>query len=157
MILSAGTFLRGLVHIGEMQISGGRLGDKPSLELSEDLERFGFDLMRLKTGTPPRVNGRSLDFSKMEEQIGDPSIRFSFDVEDVQRMPQVPCFITYTSAKTKEIINANIHRSPLYSGKIQGIGPRYCPSIEDKVVRFSDKERHQLFWSRRVFIRRNIM
>lgn len=145
LILSSGTFLRGLLHIGETNYSGGRAGDQPSVGLSASLEKHGFVLGRLKTGTPPRVNKRSIDYSLTEEQPGDPNVRFSFDDERIPRLPQVSCHITYTTEETKQIILANIHRSPMYSGKIKGIGPRYCPSIEDKIVRFSDKERHQIF------------
>lgn len=145
LVLSSGTFMRGLLHIGETNYSGGRAGDPPSVGLSANLESLGLKLGRLKTGTPPRINKRSIDYSLCEEQPGEPGIRFSFDEEDVQRLPQVSCHITYTTDKTKEIILGNIDRSPMYSGKIKGIGPRYCPSIEDKVVRFSDKERHQIF------------
>lgn len=145
LILSSGTFLRGLLHIGETNYSGGRAGDQPSVGLSASLEKLGLTLGRLKTGTPPRINRRSIDYSATEEQPGDPGVRFSFDDEGLPRLPQVSCHITYTTQKTKDVILANLHRSPMYSGKITGIGPRYCPSIEDKVVRFADKERHQLF------------
>lgn len=145
VILSSGTFLRGLLHIGETNYSGGREGDRPSEGLSASLEKYGLKLGRLKTGTPPRINKRSIDYSLTEEQPGEPGIKFSFDDEGIPRLPQVSCHITYTTEETKQIILANIHRSPMYSGKISGIGPRYCPSIEDKVVRFSDKERHQIF------------
>lgn len=145
VIISSGTFMRGLLHIGENNFSGGRAGDQPSVGLSGSLERLGFKLGRLKTGTPPRINKRSIDFSLTEEQPGEEGIRFSFDDEGIPRLPQVSCHITYTTAETKQIILDNIHRSPLFSGKIEGVGPRYCPSIEDKVVRFSDKERHQIF------------
>ena len=145
VILSSGTFLRGLLHIGETNYSGGRAGDQPSVGMSASLEKYGLKLGRLKTGTPPRVNKRSIDFSQTEEQPGDPGVKFSFDDEGIPRLPQVSCHITYTTEETKQIILANIHRSPMYSGKIQGIGPRYCPSIEDKVMRFTDKERHQIF------------
>lgn len=144
-ILSAGTFMRGLLHIGETNYSGGRAGDQPSVGLSASLEQLGFKLGRLKTGTPPRVNRRSIDFSHTEEQPGEEGIRFSYDPEEFTRLPQVSCYITYTTQETKEIIQRNIHRSPMYSGKIEGIGTRYCPSIEDKIVRFADKERHQIF------------
>src|SRR5690606_32545359 len=123
---------------GETNYSGGRAGDQPAVGLSASLEKLGFTLGRLKTGTPPRINQRSIDFSQTEEQPGDLGVRFSFDKEETPRLPQVPCHITYTTQKTKDIILANIHRSPLYSGKIKGIGPRYCPSIEDKVIRFAD-------------------
>ncbi len=145
LILSSGTFLRGLLHIGETNYSGGRAGDQPSVGLSAGLEKHGIRLGRLKTGTPPRVNKRSIDFSLTEEQPGEEGIKFSFDDEGIPRLPQVPCHITYTTEETKEIILRNLHRSPMYSGQITGIGPRYCPSIEDKIVRFADKERHQIF------------
>lgn len=145
LVLSSGTFMRGLLHIGETNYSGGRAGDAPSIGLSADLESHGIKLGRLKTGTPPRVNSRSIDFSLTEEQPGEEGVRFSFDDEGIPRLPQVSCYITYTTQATKDIILKNIHRSPMYSGKITGIGPRYCPSIEDKVVRFADKERHQIF------------
>ncbi len=145
LILSSGTFLRGLLHIGETNLSGGRAGDQPSVGLSADLEMHGIRLGRLKTGTPPRINKRSIDFSLTEEQPGEEGVFFSFDDEGIPRLPQVPCHITYTTQETKEIILRNLHRSPMYSGQISGIGPRYCPSIEDKVVRFADKERHQIF------------
>lgn len=145
LVLSAGTFMRGLLHIGETHYSGGRAGDQPAVGISGSLEKLGFKLGRLKTGTPPRVNGRSIDYSLTEEQPGEPGIRFSYDDEGRERLRQVSCHITYTSENTKKIILDNIHRSPMYSGQIKGIGPRYCPSIEDKVVRFADKERHQIF------------
>ncbi len=145
VVLSSGTFMRGLLHIGETNYAGGRAGDQPAVGISASLERLGLTLGRLKTGTPPRINKRSIDYSFTEEQPGDDSVKFSFDDEGIPRLPQVSCHITYTTQETKDIIQANIHRSPMYSGKIQGIGPRYCPSIEDKVVRFSDKERHQIF------------
>jgi tRNA uridine 5-carboxymethylaminomethyl modification enzyme len=145
LVLSSGTFMRGLLHIGETHYSGGRAGDQPAVGLSASLERLGLQLGRLKTGTPPRINKRSIDFSLTEEQPGEPGVRFSFDEPEGLRLPQISCHITYTTEKTKEVILANLHRSPMYSGKIRGIGPRYCPSIEDKVVRFADKERHQIF------------
>ncbi|WP_068471277.1 tRNA uridine-5-carboxymethylaminomethyl(34) synthesis enzyme MnmG [Candidatus Protochlamydia phocaeensis] len=145
IVISSGTFLRGLLHIGETNYSGGRAGDQPSVGMSASLEKYGLKLGRLKTGTPPRVNKRSIDYSQTEEQPGEPGVKFSFDEEGLPRLPQVSCHITYTTEETKQIILSNIHRSPMYSGKIKGIGPRYCPSIEDKIVRFSDKERHQIF------------
>jgi tRNA uridine 5-carboxymethylaminomethyl modification enzyme len=145
VVLSAGTFMRGLMHLGEVQREGGRMGDKPAVGVSKSLIDLGFQLHRQKTGTPPRIHMRSIDFSQLEEQPGDPSIFFSYDNTKPHPLPQVSCYITYTSEKTKELIQANVHRSPMYSGQIQGIGPRYCPSIEDKVVRFADKERHQIF------------
>lgn len=145
LIISSGTFLKGLLHIGETNYSGGRAGDLPSVGLSASLEKHGLVLGRLKTGTPPRINKRSIDYSLAEEQPGEPNIKFSFDPAERPRLPQVPCHIIYTNEETKRIITDNIHRSPMYSGKITGIGPRYCPSIEDKMVRFADKERHQIF------------
>ena len=144
VVLSSGTFMRGLIHIGMTNFSGGRGGDKAAMGISPCLESLGFRLGRLKTGTPPRINRRSIDFSKCEEQPGEDGVRFSYD-EPEPRMPQIPCHITYTTEETKRIIQENLHRSPLYAGVIQGVGPRYCPSIEDKIVRFADKERHQIF------------
>ncbi|MCB1181248.1 MAG: tRNA uridine-5-carboxymethylaminomethyl(34) synthesis enzyme MnmG [Chlamydiia bacterium] len=144
VILSAGTFMRGLMHMGENQAQGGRAGDRAALGLSGCLQQHGFSLKRLKTGTPPRIHKRSIDFSKVEEQPGEEGVFFSFD-QKASRLPQISCYITYTTIETKKIITANLNRSPMYSGKIQGVGPRYCPSIEDKVVRFADKERHQIF------------
>jgi tRNA uridine 5-carboxymethylaminomethyl modification enzyme len=146
LIISSGTFMRGLLHIGETNFAGGRAGDKPAVGLSPSLESLGFHLGRLKTGTPPRVNSRTIDYSKCEEQKGDEGVRFSYDEDNASmRLPQVSCHITYTSDSTKEIVTANIHRSPMYSGQIKSKGPRYCPSIEDKFVRFADKDRHQIF------------
>lgn len=145
VIISSGTFMRGLIHIGPTRFAGGRAGDKPSVGLSAHLEELGFKLGRLKTGTPPRINRRSVDFSKMEEQPGDPGVRFSYDAPEGPGLPQVSCHITYTNEETKKVVRDNLHLSPMYSGQIQGVGPRYCPSIEDKMVRFADKERHQLF------------
>lgn len=145
VIISSGTFMRGLIHIGSTHFAGGRAGDKPSVGLSAHLESLQFRLGRLKTGTPPRIHRRSVDFSVMQEQHGDEGVRFSYDPPQGSRLRQVPCHITYTNEKTKWVIQENLHLSPMYSGKIQGVGPRYCPSIEDKVVRFADKERHQLF------------
>jgi len=145
IVISSGTFLQGLIHIGETNYSGGRAGDQPSTGLSKSLAHYGLKLGRLKTGTPPRINKRSIDFSHTEEQPGDPDVKFSFDDEGRPRLPQISCHITYTTEETKQIVLANLHRSPMYSGKIKSIGPRYCPSLEDKMVRFSDKERHQIF------------
>lgn len=144
VILSSGTFMRGLLHIGETNFSGGRGGDKAAMGLSPCLMSLGFRLGRLKTGTPPRINRRSVDFSKCEEQPGEEGVRFSYD-EPEERIAQISCYITYTTPETHEIIKKNIHRSPMFSGTIKGVGPRYCPSIEDKVVRFKDKDRHQIF------------
>jgi tRNA uridine 5-carboxymethylaminomethyl modification enzyme len=144
VILSSGTFMRGLIHIGMTHFSGGRGGDKASMGLSPSLEQLGFKLGRLKTGTPPRINRRSIDFSRCEEQPGDLDVHFSYD-DPEPRMDQIPCHITYTTEATKRLIQDNLHRSALYAGVITGVGPRYCPSIEDKIVRFADKERHQIF------------
>lgn len=144
VILSSGTFMRGLLHIGQTNFSGGRGGDKAAMGISPCLETLGFKLDRLKTGTPPRIHRKSVDFSQCEEQPGEDGVVFSYD-EPEERMPQISCYITYTTAATNEIIRKNLHRSPLYSGTIQGVGPRYCPSIEDKVVRFADKNNHQIF------------
>ncbi|MBT3393894.1 MAG: tRNA uridine-5-carboxymethylaminomethyl(34) synthesis enzyme MnmG [Waddliaceae bacterium] len=145
VVLSSGTFMRGLIHIGDTNFPGGREGDKPSSKLSENLISLGLDLGRLKTGTPPRIHCRSIDYSKTEEQVGDEGIHFSFDTPTDHPLRQVSCHLTYTTVATKEIITSNIHRSPLYQGTIKGIGPRYCPSIEDKVMRFPHKDRHQIF------------
>ena len=146
IVITTGTFLRGLIHIGESQVEAGRAAEPASIGLSGSLSRLGFELGRLKTGTPPRLNRRSIDFSKLDIQPGDdkPSF-FSYRTSPLFHVEQLPCYITYTSEKTKTLILSNLHRSPLYSGKIQGVGPRYCPSIEDKIVKFSEKERHQLF------------
>lgn len=145
VILSSGTFMRGMIHIGATTFSGGRAGDKPSVGLSASLEQLGFKLGRLKTGTPPRVNRRSIDITQMEPQEGESGIRFSYDELEGPGLPQVPCYITYTSEETKKVILEHLHLSPMYSGQIQSRGPRYCPSIEDKFVRFADKDRHQIF------------
>lgn len=147
VIITSGTFLRGLIHIGEYQAAGGRAGDQPATDLSAALTKLGLKLGRLKTGTPPRLHRRSIDFSLTEEQPGEEGVRFSSDPPSSYRLPQLSCHITYTTAETKEIILANLHRSLMYSGKLLPgiVGPRYCPSIEDKVVRFADKERHQIF------------
>jgi len=144
VILSAGTFMRGLLHIGTVNYGGGRAGDEPSIGLSKHLEDLGFVLERLKTGTPPRVNKRSIDFSKLEEQPPEEGVSFSFDPQE-RMFPQLSCYITYTNEATKKVVLDNLSKSPLYSGKIRGVGPRYCPSIEDKFVRFAERERHQLF------------
>ena len=145
VVLSAGTFMKGMILMGDTQYSGGRAGDKPSVGLSASLAALGFSIGRLKTGTPPRIHKRSIDFSLLEEQYGDVGIRFSHDPEEAAPLPHIPCHITYTTELTKKIIQDNLHRSAMYSGKIRSVGPRYCPSIEDKIVRFSDKERHQVF------------
>ena len=145
VILTTGTFLRGLIHIGEVKIPAGRAGDKPALGLARTLERAGFTLGRMKTGTPPRLSAKTIDFSSLAEQPGDnPPVPFSFMTEKITG-PQVPCFITGTTKATHAVIEANLARSPMYSGQIASRGPRYCPSIEDKVVRFAEKESHQIF------------
>jgi len=145
VILTTGTFMRGLIHIGLMNYPGGRAGDLPSIGLSDNLRELGFDIGRLKTGTPARLDGRSIDFSRLESQYGDdPPQRFSFS-ETAIIQPQVPCYIAYTNPRSHEIIRSGLDRSPLYAGIIEGVGPRYCPSIEDKVVRFPERERHQTF------------
>ena len=145
VILATGTFLGGKIYVGDVSYNGGPDGMFASTELAESLKRLGVRTRRFKTGTPSRVNRRSIDFSNLERQDGDENIvPFSFDGE-VQPENKLPCYITYTNEKTKEIILKNLHRSPLYGGKIDGVGPRYCPSIEDKIVRFSEKKRHQLF------------
>ncbi|NLW22021.1 MAG: tRNA uridine-5-carboxymethylaminomethyl(34) synthesis enzyme MnmG [Tissierellia bacterium] len=147
VILATGTYLRGRILMGEVSYSSGPGGFSPSILLSESLERLGIKLRRFKTGTPARVHGDSLDYSKMEIQPGDEEIvPFSFmNMGKKFDMEQVPCYLTYTTPETHEIIRANLSRSPMYSGEAEGVGPRYCPSIEDKVVRFSDKEKHQIF------------
>jgi tRNA uridine 5-carboxymethylaminomethyl modification enzyme len=173
VVITTGTFLRGLMHVGSNQQPGGRAGDSAAMSLSASLKEIGLELGRLKTGTPPRLLRRSIDFSKTEAQSGDePVPYFTYWTDDLFHMEQSPekspqssrsngkyppnsildkingqlrCFITYTTNKTAEIIRANLHKSPLYSGTIEGIGPRYCPSIEDKIVKFPEKERHQIF------------
>jgi len=145
LILAPGTFLNGLVHVGLDHFPSGRMGDPPSIGLSESLKKLGFRMGRLKTGTTPRLDGNTIDFSDLIPQYGDePPIPFSFSTERIE-IEQVPCYLTYTNLATHEIIKSGLDRSPLYCGIIKGIGPRYCPSIEDKVVRFADKKRHQIF------------
>ena len=147
VVVTSGTFLNGIIHIGEKQFGGGRVAEKAAIGITEQLVEFGFESDRLKTGTPPRVDGRSLDYSKMEEQKGDTEIvGFSFlNTERIKATEQKSCFITYTSEKVHEILKTGFDRSPRFQGRIEGIGPRYCPSIEDKINRFADRERHQLF------------
>ncbi len=146
VVLTAGTFLAGRIHVGETQYAAGRMGDAPATALAMKLRDGPFVVDRLKTGTPPRIDGRTLDYSVMEVQPGDdPRPVFSFLGSRDDHPRQVPCWITHTSERTHEIIRGALHRSPLYSGQIEGIGPRYCPSIEDKVVRFADKASHQVF------------
>ncbi len=145
VILTTGTFLNGLIHIGESHFPAGRAGEFPAKGLSESLSELGFPIGRLKTGTPPRIDAKTIDFQRLKPQPGDdPPPPFSFSTERITNR-QLPCYITYTNPRTHEIILGSLDRSPLYSGTIKGIGPRYCPSIEDKVVRFADKERHQIF------------
>ncbi|MGB3394550.1 MAG: tRNA uridine-5-carboxymethylaminomethyl(34) synthesis enzyme MnmG [Stenotrophomonas sp.] len=146
VVLTAGTFLAGKIHIGETQYTAGRMGDPPATTLAARLRERPFAIDRLKTGTPPRIDGRSLDYSVMDEQPGDDPLPVMSYLGDVSEHPrQVSCWITHTSERTHEIIRNALHRSPLYSGQIEGIGPRYCPSIEDKVVRFAEKASHQIF------------
>lgn len=162
IVLSAGTFMGGLMHVGLRNEKGGRMGDATS-HVSESLKRLGFEVDRFKTGTPCRLNGRSIDFSRCERQDGDsPVPHFSFMADTLQKeagdlftinpwgdplfhVEQLPCWMTYTNPRTHEIIASNLDKSPMYCGVIEGVGPRYCPSIEDKVVRFAEKDRHQIF------------
>jgi tRNA uridine 5-carboxymethylaminomethyl modification enzyme len=145
VVLTTGTFLRGLIHIGERKIAGGRVGEAPSVGLSETLKRAGFALGRLKTGTPPRLDGRTIDWAGLDIQRGDdPPTPFSFLTGRIET-PQIACHITGTTAAGHALIRANLHRAPMYSGQIESTGPRYCPSIEDKVVRFAERSRHQIF------------
>ncbi len=145
VILTTGTFLRGLIHIGEKQIPAGRVDEAPALGLSDTLMSLGFELGRLKTGTPARLDGKTIDWTVCEEQPGDnPPVAFSFLTDEI-KVPQISCYMTRTTERTHEIIRENLHRAPMYSGQIDSKGPRYCPSIEDKVVRFADKNSHQVF------------
>lgn len=145
VVITTGTFLNGLIHIGEKRFPSGRSGELPSIKLAENLRSLGFRIARLKTGTPPRLDSRSIDLDQFEEQSGDERpTPFSFTTKRITQ-PQISCFIGYTTNHLHQLIRDNLSRSPLYSGQIVGIGPRYCPSIEDKVVKFPDKERHQLF------------
>ena len=140
MVLTTGTFLAGLIHIGERKIPAGRVGEAPSIGLSRTLRGLELQMGRLKTGTPPRLDGRTIDWASLEVQHGDvPPVPFSFLAAKIST-PQVPCHITGTTAQTHDIIRANLHRAPMYSGQIESTGPRYCPSIEDKVVRFADRQ-----------------
>ncbi len=145
VILTTGTFLKGLIHIGEFITPGGRIGELSSEKLSGSLRRIGFEVGRLKTGTPPRLNGRTIDYTMLMPQYGDENpAPFSFSTEKIDRS-QVPCYLTYTNPNTHKIITGNLSRAPLYTGQIQSVGPRYCPSLEDKIVRFSGKDQHQVF------------
>ena len=147
VVITSGTFLNGIMHIGEKQIGGGRVAEKAATGITEQLVSYGMESDRLKTGTPPRVDGRSLDYSKMEEQKGDEEVvGFSYlDIPRVKPEHQRSCFITYTDNVVHDILKTGFDRSPMYAGRIEGVGPRYCPSIEDKINRFADRERHQLF------------
>ena len=145
VVITTGTFLRGEIIIGDLKYSSGPNNQQPSIKLADSIRNLGFDLVRFKTGTPPRVNSKTVDYSKTEIQPGDDVPRaFSFETTEFI-MDQLPCWLTYTSSETHQIINDNLHLSPMYSGMIKGTGPRYCPSIEDKIVRFNDKPRHQIF------------
>ncbi len=147
VVITSGTFLNGKIHIGEKNFGGGRIGEKGATGITEQLVELGFEADRLKTGTPPRIDGRSLNYSKFEEQKGDDEITgFSFlDAPKPKAAEQISCWITYTSQKTHDILRTGFDRSPMFAGRIEGIGPRYCPSIEDKINRFADRDRHQLF------------
>ncbi|CAN5305480.1 tRNA uridine-5-carboxymethylaminomethyl(34) synthesis enzyme MnmG [soil metagenome] len=145
VVLTNGTFLNGVIHIGEKNLTGGRMSEKPSLGITEQLVSWGFETSRLKTGTPPRVDGRSLDYSKMEVQHGDEEIK-GFSFLDIKKPTQQRnCWITYTNPEVHRVLETGFHASPMFQGRIQGQGPRYCPSIEDKITRFAERERHQLF------------
>jgi len=147
VVVTSGTFLNGIIHIGEKQFGGGRVAEKAATGITEQLVEMGFESDRLKTGTPPRIDGRSLDYSKMEEQKGDDEITgFSFlNIEKLKPQSQRSCFITYTNIKVHEKLKTGFDRSPMFAGRIEGVGPRYCPSIEDKINRFADRDRHQIF------------
>ncbi|MFU8797299.1 MAG: tRNA uridine-5-carboxymethylaminomethyl(34) synthesis enzyme MnmG, partial [Gammaproteobacteria bacterium] len=146
IVLTVGTFLAGKIHIGANQYQGGRAGDPPALTLAERLRALPFNIGRLKTGTPPRIDGRTIDYRQLAQQDGDTPVPvFSYLGSAEQHPPQIPCFITHTNERTHELIRNGLYQSPLYTGAIEGIGPRYCPSIEDKVVRFADKTSHQIF------------
>lgn len=145
VVLTTGTFLNGLIHCGEKQTPAGRVGEKPSIGLAESIRKLGLTIGRLKTGTPARLDGRTIDWAVCTPQPGDnPPVPFSY-LTDRVTVPQITCYITHTTGRTHEIIRENIHRSPMYSGQIKSSGPRYCPSIEDKITRFADRERHQVF------------
>ncbi|MCB0771732.1 MAG: tRNA uridine-5-carboxymethylaminomethyl(34) synthesis enzyme MnmG, partial [Flavobacteriales bacterium] len=146
VVLTSGTFMNGLMHIGERQIGGGRAGEKASHGITEQLVELGFEAGRMKTGTPPRVDGRSIDHARLEEQPGDEDPgKFSFSPITSPARKQLSCWMTYTSPEVHDILRTGFDRSPMFNGRIQGIGPRYCPSIEDKIDRFADKDRHQIF------------
>ncbi len=145
VVVTSGTFLNGIIHIGEKQFGGGRVAEKAATGITEQLVELGFESDRLKTGTPPRVDGRSLDYSKMEEQKGDEEITGFSYTNTPKPNRQISCWITYTNRKVHDLLKTGFDRSPMYTGRIEGTGPRYCPSIEDKINRFAERERHQLF------------
>src|SRR6202167_1657850 len=145
IVLTTGTFLRGLIHIGDRQIPAGRVGEAPALGLSRTLERAGFALGRLKTGTPPRLDGTTIDWAALEMQLGSELPVPVSTLTERSTHPQIPCAITRATDATHAFVRANVHRSPMYSGQIQSRGPRYCPSIEDKIVRFGERQGHQIF------------
>ena len=146
IILTSGTFLNGIIHIGEKQFGGGRMAESSSVGITASLEKLGFESGRMKTGTPPRVDGRSLDYSKMEQQDGDENPgKFSFLKTSTSLKTQKPCYITYTNSNVHDILREGFEKSPMFNGRIQGLGPRYCPSIEDKINRFAERDRHQIF------------
>lgn len=146
VIITTGTFMNGVMHLGNQRTEGGRIGDKATVGISDQLAEHGFDVIRLKTGTPPRLDKDSIDWSKTEPQYGDEKfVPFSYRSEKKPQLPQIPCYLSYTNEKTHEIIRNNLHVSPMYTGQIEGLGPRYCPSIEDKITRFADKAQHQTF------------
>lgn len=145
VVITTGTFMQGLIHVGDVNYPGGRRDEAPSVGLSDSLKHLGFDVVRFKTGTPPRLDARTIHWEILEPQTGDdPPEPFSFRTERLE-VKQLPCFLTYTNKNTHEIIQRNLHLSPLYAGRILGVGPRYCPSIEDKIVKFQDKEKHQIY------------
>src|SRR5690606_30480328 len=145
LVITTGTFLNGLVHIGPEQRPAGRAGEPPSRDLAESLKSYGFRWGRLKTGTPPRLDRKSIDFSRFEPELGDdPPVPFSFCTDAIER-DQIVCHVLYTNDRVHELVRANIDKSPLFNGQISGIGPRYCPSLEDKIMRFPQRERHQIF------------
>jgi len=146
VVLTAGTFLKGVIHVGLSQMSGGRMGDPPSIQLGDRLRELPFRVNRLKTGTPPRIDGRTIDYTQLKEQPGDdPAPVFSYLGARSEHPQQVSCWITYTNERTHDIIRSGLDRSPMYSGVIEGVGPRYCPSVEDKIVRFAERDSHQIF------------
>ena len=146
VVIATGTFMRGVIHIGAERREGGRVGDKATIGISDQLTEHGFKVTRLKTGTPPRLDKKTIDWSQTTPQSGDDDfIPFSFQSEPKPRLPQIDCYLTSTNERTHEIIRKNLCQSPLFSGAIEGIGPRYCPSIEDKITRFKDKKQHLSF------------